>query len=174
MASFIFWIIYVCNNVNSELPSSTVESSWVTLIDNRSILAWRLELLKFGRKKISFNVCKTTGRKNRWTNLAAIDSAALNRFPKISSACLDNEDSWRIILDNVPLVTPSSSSGTWNSIQRKFEMHHGLFNVKFSPNKTSGGELQSYSLFHTRHTFVNFNHMSCHLKIWQNITENFH
>jgi len=72
------------------LPSSTVESSCVTLMASRSILAWRLELLD------------------------AIDSASQNRFPKISSAWRDSDDSCRMMLAKVPFVTPSSSSGTWN------------------------------------------------------------
>jgi len=68
--------------------SSTVESSCVTRIAIRSILACRLELL------------------------CAIDSASEKRFPNISSACFERDDSCRMILAKLPLVTPSSSSGT--------------------------------------------------------------
>ena len=70
------------------LPSSTVESSCVTLTAILSILAWRLEL--------------------RWATL----SASWKRLPNISSAWRDREESCRMMLAKVPLVTPSSSSGT--------------------------------------------------------------
>ena len=69
-------------------PSSTAESSCVTLTASLSILAWRLELR------------------------LAMTSASLKRLPNISSAWRESEESWRMMLASVPLVTPSNSSGT--------------------------------------------------------------
>lgn len=72
---------------NSFLPSSTVLSSWVTLMARRSILAWRLFALA----------------DNPWASLAS--------SPNRSSAWRLKLDNCLTVFARVPLVAASSSDG---------------------------------------------------------------
>jgi hypothetical protein len=74
--------------ISCKVTSSTLESNWVTFTANLSILACKLE------------------------PLTARPSASWNKFPNISSACLESVDNCLMMLAKLPLVTPSNSSGT--------------------------------------------------------------